>query len=313
MASYLTSQRGQRRPSLRAGEIPWSVLFLAPMVTLALAFKVYPVVRSIKITMYNWNGIGNPTQYVGLRHFKTVANDPMFWNAFENTIQYTLVLVPIQLTLALLLAMVLNQPKTAFKTFYRTAFFLPVVTSIAIVAVVVRLMLQTGGLQISDFFNIKPPINPIGNPQYSMWSVIIFGTWYSFGINLIYFLASLQTVPQELYDAAKVDGANGLQQIKNVTLPCIRPMLTIQLFLALLGSLRVFEQSFVLTGGGPYFSSEVVSGYIYTYAFGGGGRFSGPANLGYASAAAFFMSLLILGITGAQILITRRLNTNRGK
>jgi len=195
--------------------------------------------------------------------------------------------------------------------FYRTIYFLPVVTSLAIVAIVVRLMLQQGGVNLSATFGIKPPINPVGNPQLSMLSVTAFGTWYSFGLNLIYFMAALQTVPEELYDAAKVDGANWFQRLFYVTLPSIRPIATIILFFAVLGSMQVFEQSFVLTGGGPFFSSEVVTGYIYTYAFGGQGRASSPANLGYASAASFIMNVLILGVTMIQLYIVNRTNRER--
>ncbi len=286
-------------------------LFVLPMLILTLTFSIYPIFRSVQITMYNWNGIGNPTQYVGLRHFQTVLSDPWFWNAFGHTLRYTVVLVPIQLMLALMLALVLNNPKLRMSNFYRTIYFLPVVTSLAIVAIVVRLMLQQGGVNLSATFGIKPPINPVGNPQLSMLSVTAFGTWYSFGLNLIYFMAALQTVPEELYDAAKVDGANWFQRLFYVTLPSIRPIATIILFFAVLGSMQVFEQSFVLTGGGPFFSSEVVTGYIYTYAFGGQGRASSPANLGYASAASFIMNVLILGVTMIQLYIVNRTNRER--
>jgi ABC-type sugar transport system permease subunit len=284
---------------------------IAPMLVLTIVFGVYPVIGSIQIALYNWQGIGNPTQYVGLRHFQTVINDPMFWNAFKHTIQYTVTLVPIQLTLALMLALILNNPKMPFRTLFRTIYFIPVVTSVAIVAVVVRMLFNTAGQQITAALGIHPPINPIGNPLTSMLAVTAFGTWYSFGINLIYFMAALQTVPEELYDAAKVDGANWFERMIYITLPGIRPVATIILFFAILGSLQVFEQSFVLTGGGPFFSSEVVSGYIYTYAFGGGGRNASPANLGYASAASFFMNLLVLGVTLIQLFFVRRANRER--
>lgn len=297
----------------RRGEIFWGMFFVAPMLILVVTFTIYPIFESARITMYNWNGIGNPSQYVGLRHFKTVANDEWFWNAFWNTIQYTVVLVPIQLSLTLVLAIVLSNPKMWFRTLYRTVYFIPVVTSLAIVAVVVRLMLNTSGREISEWLGVYPPTSPIIHPDLALPSVILFGTWHSFGINLIYWMAALQTVPEELYDAAKVDGANGWQRIIFITIPAIRPFAMIILFMAILGSLRVFEQSFVLTRGGPYFASEVVSGYIYTYAFGGNsvGRSFSSSNLGFASAAAFFMSLLVLGITLVQVISMRIVNRNR--
>ena len=270
----------------------WGVMYVLPMVVLMFAFTIYPVFESLRISTYNWRGIGEATQFVGLRHYRTVLNDPYFWNAFWNTVQYTAILVPVQLGLALLLAVVLDNPKMRFRTFYRTIYFLPVVTTLAIVAIVMRLLFQSLG-----------SANPISSANTSMLAVTGFGIWYSFGINFVYFMAALQTVPSELYDAAAVDGANWFQRVWNITLPSIRPVAVIILFFAILGSLKVWEQSFVLTGGGPFFSSEVMNGYIYRYAFGSGGL-GGSAtspNIGFASAAGFLMSLLVLGITLVQL------------
>lgn len=308
--SSTTTEPTTRLQRLLETENFWGILYLIPMIVLLIVFTVYPIARSVEMTMYNWRGIGEATQFVGLRHFRTVLQDEWFWNAFFNTLVYTGVLVPVQLILALVLALILNNPKMPGRTFYKTIYFLPVVTSVAIVAIVVRLMLNTGSGMLSDWLQISPPIYPLGNSDYSMWAVIGFGIWYSFGINLVLFLAALQTVPQELYDAAKVDGANWFYRMFYVTLPSIRPIAIIILFFAVLGSLKVFEQSFVLTQGGPFFSSEVVSGYIYRYAFqggGAGGSSGNVANIGYASAAAFIMGTLIMVITLTQLGITRLL------
>ena len=284
----------------------WGLLYLTPVLLLMLVFSLYPMADSLRYTLYNWRGIGEPTQFVGLRHFKTVAGDPRFWNAFGNTMLYTAILVPVQLGLALVLALILENPRMRLRTFYRTLFFVPVVTSISIVAIVVRLLLQTGGMSVTGFLGFTP-FNPIASPDTSMLSVTAFGIWYSFGINLVYFMAALQTVPTDLYDAAKIDGANWAQRTLFVTLPSIRPVAIIITFFAVLGSLAVFEQSFVLTGGGPFFSSEVVNGYIYRYAFGSGGLGSQSSvpNLGFASAAALFMGVLVMVITGLQALVSR--------
>jgi raffinose/stachyose/melibiose transport system permease protein len=280
----------------------WGLMYVLPMLVLMLTFTIYPIIDSFRISLYNYKGFGDPTQFVGFRHFVTIANDERFWNAFKNTVLYTVILVPVQLTLALLLAVILDGP--------RMIYFMPVVTSIAIVAIVMRLMFQSGGTAITSLFVpwlLDKPINPIGDPRTSLLSVTAFGIWYSFGINLVYFLAALQTVPRELYDAAAVDGANWFQRVRHITLPGIRSISVIILFFAILGSLRVFEQSFVMTGGGPFFSSEVVSGYIYAYAFGssGLGGTSVTPNVGYASAAAILMSFIVLGVTVVQLLVNR--------
>jgi ABC-type sugar transport system permease subunit len=307
----ISASRKETKPPWKRGERLWGLIFVLPMVILVALFTIYPQYGSIEIALYNWDGIGSePTQFVGLRHLQTVAQDPFFWNAFKNNLIYTAVLVPIQLTLALMLALVLNDQRMKFKLFYRTVYFLPIVTSVAVVAIVMRLMLGNFGYQISQFFGVRPPIDPISHPQWALASVVIFGIWHSFGYNLIFFLAALQTVPEELYDAAKVDGANGIQRLFYVTLPVIRPVLWVILFLAIFGSMSVFEQSFVLTRGGPYFASEVVSGYIYNYAFSAPGSLRQP-NIGYASAAALFFSTLMIVGTIVQYFVLRNLNKGR--
>ena len=296
----------------------WGTLYVLPMVVLMLVFTIYPVFESLRVSVYNWRGIGEATQFVGLRHYLTVANDPQFWNAFWNTVEYTAILVPVQLSLALILALILDNPRMRFRTFYRTLYFMPVVTTLAIVAIVMRLLYQSGGTALTSIFVpwlLERPVNPIGSPETSMLAVAAFGTWYSFGINLVYFMAALSTVPSQLYDAAAVDGANWFQRVWNITLPSIRPVAVIILFFAVLGSLKVWEQSFVLTGGGPFFSSEVVNGYIYRYAFGSGGLGGSASqpNLGFASAAGFLMSLVVLAITLVQLAVNRFvLNRNSG-
>jgi ABC-type sugar transport system permease subunit len=299
------------RPPWKRGERWWGLLFVLPMTILVALFMIYPQYGSVEIALYNWTSIGSqPTQFVGLRHILTVAQDPWFWNAFKNNLLYTAVLVPVQLSLALVLALILNSPRMKLKLLYRTVYFLPIVTSLAVVAIVMRLMLGNFGYQISQAFGMKPPVDPISSPNLAMLSVIIFGMWHSFGYNLIYFMAALQTVPEELYDAAKIDGANNFQRTMFITLPVIRPILWVILFLAVFGSMQVFEQSFVLTRGGPYYASEVVAGYIYNYAFTTPGSLRQP-NIGYASAAALFFSTLMIVFTVLQYFVLRNMNRKR--
>ncbi|MBI3976842.1 MAG: sugar ABC transporter permease [Chloroflexi bacterium] len=288
--------------------VAWSYLFLAPMVLLTGLFVIYPIIASVHITLYDWNGIGEPTRYVGLRHFLTVARDPFFWNAFKNTAVYTVVLVPIQLTLALILALVLNSPRLRGATVYRAIYFSPVVTSAAMVGVVVSLLLGNIGLDLSlklvELGLISEPVDILSSPSLALPAVIAVGVWHTLGYNLVYFLAALQSIPKELYEAARVDGANAGQQFTRITVPMLQDVGLVILFLAILGSLQVFDLVLVMTGGGPYFASEVVSTYIYHYAF-TPAAVQAEANVGYASAAAFFMSTLVMGITILQFLAVR--------
>ena len=293
----------------------WSYLFLVPMLALVVPFVIYPLVASIEITLYNWDGIGHPTQYVGLDNFVRVAHDPMFWNAFKHTFEYAGVLVPIQLTLALILALVLNNPRLRGATIYRAVYFSPVVTSAALVGIVVSLLLTSLGEPLNGVLLrlgiIHQAIDWLGSPTFALPTIIAVGIWHTLGYNLVYFLAGLQSIPQELYEAAAVDGANAWHRFWDVTVPMLRDVGAVILFLAILGSLQVFDLVLVMTGGGPYYASEVVSTYIYHFAF-TPAAVQAEANVGYASAAAFFMGVLVMGLTGAQLLAVALMRRGRG-
>ncbi len=294
----------------------WSYLFLLPMLVLVGLFVLYPMVASLQITLYDWNGIGNPTRYVGLRHFFTVARDPLFWNAFKHTFVYAGVLVPIQLTLALILALVLNNPRLRGSSIYRAIYFSPVVTSAAMIGVVVSLLMGSLGASLNDLLLnlglISAPVDWLGSPRLALPIIIAVGIWHTLGYNLVYFLAALQSIPKELYEAAKVDGAGAWHQFTRITVPMLREVGLVILFLAILGSLQVFDLVLVMTGGGPYYASEVVSTYIYHYAF-TPASIAAESNVGYASAAAFFMGVLVLGITVMQLLAVKYAGKRRSE
>jgi ABC-type sugar transport system permease subunit len=281
------------------------------MIILLLAFIVYPIFASLGYTLYQWNGIGDPSAYVGLDNFKQVLTDHIFWEAFGHTFLYTIVLVPIQLTLALVLALILNNPKLHFSTFYRSIYFLPVVTSPAVIGVVMNLIISNFGDNFDAILNnlhiIHQHIDWLADPRFVMWIIIAIGIWNTLGYNLVYFLAGLQTIPAELYEASRIDGASRSAQFFSITIPMLRGVGLVILFLAILGSLNVFDIVQVLTGGGPYFASEVVNTYIYHQAFGSysvGGAGGGvmQPNVGFASAASFFFGLILMVLTGVQAL-----------
>lgn len=281
----------------------WAYAFIAPAVIGTLLFVVYPIPGSLRYAFYNWEGIGEPTEFVGIRHFVDVASDPFFWGAFRNTLIYTAVLVPVQLVLALALALVLNNRRLRLRNLFRAVFFMPVVTSLVVIGVVLRFMFQAAAQNLPPFIYAAKIVNPtlgfLASPQWALPSVILVGIWHSFGYNLIFFLAALQSVPEELYEAATLDGAGRWTRFWYITVPLIRPVGVIIVFLAVLGSMKVFDVVLALTGGGPYYASEVIQTYIFSYAF--PSRYSPGAtadpNLGYASAAAIFVNLILLGLT----------------
>ncbi len=298
----------------------WSYLYIAPMIILLLVFIVYPIFASLGYTLYQWNGIGDPSAYVGLDNFKKVTTDPFFWESFLHTFIYTIVLVPIQLFLALVLALILNNPKLRLSTFYRSVYFLPVVMSPAVIGVIMNLMISNFGDNFDAILLklhiIHEHIDWLADPRFVLWIIIAIGIWNTLGINMVYFLAGLQTIPAELYEAARIDGAGWAARFYSITIPMLRSVGLIILFLAILGSLQVFDLVQVLTGGGPYFASSVVSTYIYQEAFGsysvggaGGGGVVQP-NVGFASAASFFFGVILIVLTAIQALVWRYARRN---
>ena len=299
----------------------WSYAYIAPFLALVIVFTIYPIFASLGYTLYQWNGVGNPTQYVGLQNFERVVRDGIFWQAFGHTLLYAAVLVPVQLLIALALALILNDRRLRFSTFYRAIYFVPAITSAAIIGVVFQLMLSnfgdSMGRALIGLHLIQRPVDWLGDPRTVLWIVIGIGIWNTLGYNLVYFLAGLQTIPPELYEAARIDGARASAQFWHVTIPGLREVGLIILFLAVLYSLQVFDLVQVLTGGGPYYASEVVNTYIYHQAF-GAGSFSGGGgttlvqpNVGFASAASFFYGMLLLVITGLQALALWRIRLRR--
>ncbi len=293
----------------------WSYLYLAPMLVLVAVFTIYPLFASLGYTFYKWNGIGDPTVFVGFQNFLQVMHDPIFWGSFQHTFIYMLILVPIQLTLALILALVLNNPKLRFAAFYRSVYFLPVVTSPAVIGVIFQLILANFGDSIDKLLAAlhitTQQIDWLGDPRFALGCIIGIGIWNTLGYNLVYFLAGLQTIPTELYEAAKIDGANAFHRFTQVTVPMLRPIGLVIVILAVLGSLQVFDLVQVLTQGGPYFATEVVNTYIYHQAFGNGGINYTDPNIGFASAASFFYGIILMLLAGLQVLIFRYARNRR--
>jgi ABC-type sugar transport system permease subunit len=293
----------------------WSYLFIAPWLILTAVFGWYPMVSSIRYAFYNWRGFGDATQYVGIRHFVTVATSSVFWQSVRHALTYTITLVPIQLTLALVLALILNNPRLRLSSIFRAGFFIPAICSIATLAVPVRYLVLNLNRSVPDLIVNAGLFNPskgfLQDPRLALGTITTFGIWQSFGYNLVFFLAALQSVPPELYEAAIVDGAGRWAKFRHITIPLIRPVGILILLLAILGSMRVFESVLVLTNGGPFYATEVPATYIYHYAFSPVKGSNQTVNLGFASAASMFYSVLLLGLTAMQVIVVRRNKARR--
>ncbi|MFC4587914.1 carbohydrate ABC transporter permease [Sphaerisporangium corydalis] len=311
------ARQGRRSPlRRRIAGARWSYVYVLPMLVLLAAFVVYPIIASLGYTFYRWDGIGDPTEFVGLDNFLKVMKDFIFWKALRNTFLYVVIVVPLQLVIALALALVLNNPRLRLRNLYRTLFFLPVVTSAAVIAVVVQLLFSNFGDVVNDVLMslgiTNTYIDWLGDPTFAMIIIMGVGVWHTLGYNLVYFLAGLQTIPGELYEAAKLDGAGAIASFRYITVPMLRSVGVVILLLSIIGSFQIFDLVQVLTNGGPYFATEVVNTYIYHLAFGGASSTAVQPDVGLASAASFFYGLLLIVFAVVQAVFLRTLVSRRG-
>ncbi|HVL24407.1 MAG TPA: sugar ABC transporter permease [Thermomicrobiales bacterium] len=296
LATHGRAERGKTLGQ-RIWAARWCYLFMLPNLILAAMFTFYPTVMSWYFAFLDWSGFASDREWVGLANFRELINDSFFWDAYRRSFLFMVVAVPIQVVLAFIVALVLNDSSYKLGPFFRTVFFLPVVTSAAIIGIVMTFVfspfngpvnkaLLTSGL-------IDQPIDFLGDPDTALWTVAGVWIWKWFGITMIYWLAALQVVPQDIYEAARIDGATRWRLHKDITLPMIAPFAVVIVLITIVGALNVFGLVQTMTGGGPYFASEVMEVYIYRNAFGE----SGIPRLGYASAAALFFGVTVLGLS----------------
>jgi multiple sugar transport system permease protein len=277
----------------------WIYLFLAPTAVLFTLFTIWPILASYWYSLLNWNGFERQGTFIGLANYAEVVRDPWFWNSFMNTFLFMFVTLPIRVGLAFVAAVILNDKRLPFANLFRTMLFLPVVTTMAIIGVVMVFVFDPAGgpmnLALSRLGLIDRPVDFLGRSSTALYTAMGVHIWKWFGITLIYWLASLQTVPEELYEAAQVDGANARQMFWYITVPMLIPFAIIIVLITALDTLRVFDLILTLTGGGPAFRTEVVEVYIYRWAFA-----ATIPRLGYASAAAVFFGIATLALALGQ-------------
>jgi multiple sugar transport system permease protein len=296
-SGVLRRGRGMSRPRRRSALTGWA--FSSPFLILFGVFLLVPILASLALAFTSF-GIGNiqswgTTEFVGLENFSKLLDDELFIKSVRNTAYFVVVGVPLTVVGSLLLAHALNQGIGKLRGFFRVGYYLPVVTSIVAIAVIWRYVLEPDVGLLNTLLG-KVGIegaNWLGNPDTTMPSIIAVGVWRSVGFSMVIFLAALQTVDQQLYDAAKVDGAKPRQIFRHVTVPMLRPAILFVTVMTSIGFLQVFEEPFVMTGptGGTQQSAFTTSMYVYQEGF----RFF---NLGYASAIAYalFMAIVVLAI-----------------
>jgi multiple sugar transport system permease protein len=291
------------RRTLREMRKQWTAyLFLSPVLLSFAVFTVFAVGYAFYLSFHEWNILEPAKPFVGLDNYARMLRDEKFGQSIVNTLYYTAAYVPISMALGLLIALLLDTQIRA-RGIFRTLIYLPVVTPLVIAAIVWK-WVYNGDYGLLNYYLmqlglIDQPLLWLSDKNLAMPAVIITSVWKNVGFAMVVYLAGLQAIPQDYYDAAKIDGAGALHRLKDVTIPLLS---TTTLFLAVvsvLGSFQVFTQIFVMTNGGPLRRTTTIVYHIYQTAF-------KNYDMGYAAALAFGMFAMMLGFTLVQLRFQQR-------
>jgi len=287
---------GQRHmPHHLVVENYWAFAFLALSLVGLVFLTLIPIVVSFGLSFTDWDALGK-ANFVGLGNFIQLAHDPTFFRALFNTVYYTLVSVPLGMAISLALAVVLNRSLPGMGSF-RTLFLIPVISSTVATALLWGLMLDPYIGLVNFILQALhlPTSGWLTDTHMAMPAIIVMSVWKGLGYNMVLFLAGLQGVPRELREAARIDGANRWQEFVNVTLPILSPTTFFVLVISIISSFQVFDQTWVLTKGGPQEATTTLVYYVYQTGF-------QRLRMGYASAIAyalFFLTLVVVMIQWA--------------
>ncbi len=278
--------------------------FVSPFYLLFAIFFLLPSVLAFVLGFFRWTGMGE-AEWFGLRNYERLFfGDPTFWQAVRNTVFYSAVSLFFIVPLALLIALALNSTRLKFATFWRAVYFAPIVTSTVAISIVFRMLynneyglfnnaLEAVGLE---------PVNWLGDPAWVRWSVMGVVVWRWTGLLSVYFLAGLQSIPRDQYEAASIDGASNMQKFSNITIPALRPITLFVCTIVVIGAMQIFDDPQVLFGGGspggPGNSGLSVVQYLYS-------RGIGQQLFGYASAVGVFLFVVIFTISLVQFRLFR--------
>jgi multiple sugar transport system permease protein len=288
-------------PTQRPSAAFWLVF---PALLMTGLFFVLPIVAALLLSFTDFDLYAlarwDHLRLIGFENYRHLLNDPLFFLALKNTFYFVAIGAPLSVSASLLTALLINQRGVRGQGFFRTVFFLPVVTTLVAVAVVWRYLYhpRLGLLNyVLSLLGIEP-IDWLGDPQWAMPSLIIMAVWKNFGFNMVIFIAGLKSIPRRLYEAAEVDGAGAFEQFRSITLPLLAPTFVFVGIVTLIGYFQLFAEPYVMTQGGP--SGRTLS--VALLMFEEGFRWW---NLGYAAAISFVLFLIILSGTVLQMLMRR--------
>ena len=287
---------------MRLPALAWG--FVAPALIIIGVFFALPVIAGLALSFTDFDiyALANTRnlRFVGLDNYLTLLRTPLFWQALGNTLYFVVIGVPLSIGLSLGAALLLHARVARFKPFFRTALFAPVVTTLVAVAVVWRYLFQTRyGMVNYVLAHLGiAPLDWLGDPHLAMPTIILLAVWKNFGYNMVIFLANLQAVPEEVYEAARIDGASLFQQLVYITLPILRPTLILVGILTTAGYFQLFAEPYVMTQGGPLRSTVSVLYFMYEEGF-------KWWNFGTASTVAVLLFGLMFAVTWTLMRVSR--------
>lgn len=273
-------------------------LYLIPAGVILLLFFFIPLGRAFAFSLTEYSLLTDP-EWTGLENYRKLFTSSAFANAFLNSFRYFLVVVPALVVIPLLVAVLVNQPLPGVKIF-RTVYYLPVVTSFVVAAIMWRWMYVENGVLNYLITSVIPvvdePVNWLTNPRIALYAVMVVTIWKGIGYYMVIYLAGLQTIPSELYESATIDGANALQKLLKITVPLLAPTMAVVAVLSSTAAMKVFDEVYVMTGGGPFNSTRTAVFEIYDTAF-------DKLQFGYASAmgVVLFMVLLVFSVVSLHV------------
>ncbi|AXI83198.1 sugar ABC transporter permease [Xylella taiwanensis] len=280
-------------------------VFAAPAVLVIGMFFGVPVLMALALSLTDFDlyALANPMylRFVGLNNYLELLQTPLFWKSLWNTTYFVLLGMPMSIAVSLGAALLLNSRAARFKGLFRTVLFAPVVTTLVAVALIWRYLFQLKYGVVNWALNCVGihPIDWLGDPHWAMPMIMLFAVWKNFGYNMVIFLAGLQAIPQDLYEAARIDGASKWRQFLHITLPMLGPVLMVVGIITVSGYFQLFAEPYVMTRGDPLQSTVSVLYFMFEEGF-------KWWNLGRASAVAFLLFLIILAVTTLMLCVGRR-------
>ena len=275
-------------------------IFVAPALGAIALFLLAPVAASLALsfTDYDLYAVADPAnlRFVAIANYRDLLADPLFWRALRNTAYFAFVGGPLSVAVSLAAALAVNARLTRFRALFRTLLFLPVVTTLVAVAIVWRYLYHPRIGLVDELLGALglPAIDWLGDPRWAMPALIVLAVWKGFGFNMVIFVAGLQSIPERLYEAARLDGAGRFAELRHVTLPALAPTAFFVAVMTMIGSLQLFAEPYVMTQGGPAFATLSVVLLMFQEGF----RYW---NLGYAAAVAFVLFAILLAGTAIQL------------